>query len=403
MRRLVIAAAAASLAVSFAPSPASAEVIAGATFSATPTSGASGTTITVTGTCRGPNEPGLTVSASLAYPVRSDAILPPAVSGQTTTDQSHHFSLDLAVPNTPEQRFPGQDPIDMEVTVSCAGTFAKVPFTYTHKSTGNPTPIFTVPGPGACGYGFVPVDVDASLPCNAQLKGQDVNGALGGLNEYIFRDSEGFGGTVAAGDFLLDPNNIYPEFAVANGPSPSVDTSIVTRKAAPNQPELRITPFGGWHGGVNLAFADVSGDARDELIVGAGPGGGPHVKVYAFLPDTNVWDQVGSFFAYGDTFHGGVSVAGGDVNGDGKAEIITGAGPGGGPHVRVFNATGTPMGPGFYAYGANFPGGVNVASGNFTINPNDEIITGPGPGGGPHVRVFDNAARARIWLHYGAQ
>ena len=69
----------------------------------------------------------------------------------------------------------------------------------------------------------------------------------------------------------------------------------------------------------------------------------------------------GQFFAYAENFYGGVSIASGDVDGDGLAEIITGAGAGGGPHVRVFEAGGKMIGS-FYGYDTSFTGGVNVGT-----------------------------------------
>src|SRR4051812_2468817 len=60
-------------------------------------------------------------------------------------------------------------------------------------------------------------------------------------------------------------------------------------------------------------------------------------------------------------FTGGVSVAAGDVNGDGILDLITGAGPDGGPHVKVISgATGQQLNS-FYAYEPGFTGGVFVA------------------------------------------
>lgn len=45
----------------------------------------------------------------------------------------------------------------------------------------------------------------------------------------------------------------------------------------------------------------------------------------------------GGFLAYGAGFAGGVRVGTADTDGDGRAEIVTGAGPGAAPHVRVFD------------------------------------------------------------------
>src|SRR5207245_2763788 len=102
-----------------------------------------------------------------------------------------------------------------------------------------------------------------------------------------------------------------------------------------------------------------------------------------------------SFYAYNSAFSGGVHVAAGDVTGDGKADIITGAGAGGGPHVRVFDGTTAaqiagPLGS-FYAYDSAFSGGVFVAAADLNGDGKADIITGAGAGGGPHVKAFSGA------------
>jgi autotransporter-associated beta strand protein len=141
----------------------------------------------------------------------------------------------------------------------------------------------------------------------------------------------------------------------------------------------------GFRGGVTVATADVNGDGVDDIITGAGPGGGPHVKVF----DGVNLNLLRSFFAYAPEFRGGVNVAAGDVNGDGRADIITGAGAGGGPHVIVNDAATLALLASFYAYDPSFIGGVNVAAGDVNGDESIDVVTGAGPGGGPHVKVFD--------------
>src|SRR5262249_58503165 len=98
-----------------------------------------------------------------------------------------------------------------------------------------------------------------------------------------------------------------------------------------------INPFGSFQGGTSVATGDFNGDRIPDVVVAAGAGGGPRVSVLDGKTGTPLSGLLGSFFAYAPTFAGGVSVAVGDVNGDGTPDIITGAGPGGGPHVKVFS------------------------------------------------------------------
>jgi hypothetical protein len=68
-----------------------------------------------------------------------------------------------------------------------------------------------------------------------------------------------------------------------------------------------------------------------------------------------------SYFAYAPTFTGGVRVSVvPDVNGDGLADVVTAAGPGGGPHTKVYSGTSATVLDSFFAYDPAFLGGVFV-------------------------------------------
>jgi len=109
-------------------------------------------------------------------------------------------------------------------------------------------------------------------------------------------------------------------------------------------------------------------------------------------PEVLILDEQGkaikSWMAYNSNFKGGVNVAVGDVNNDGSDEVVTGPGAGGGPHIRVFSSQGSLLSE-FFAYDAKFTGGVNIAIGDLDGDGQKEIITAPQSRGGPHVRVFD--------------
>lgn len=142
--------------------------------------------------------------------------------------------------------------------------------------------------------------------------------------------------------------------------------------------------------GIYVAVGDVNGDGFSDIITGAGAGGGPHVQVFSGLNYSNI----GSFFAYASTFTGGVSVAGGDVNGDGYVDIVIGAGAGGGPHVRAVSGSqltqsGTIVDlANFFAFDPGVNRGVFVGAGDYNGDIVSDIVVAAGPGGGPHVKVF---------------
>lgn len=175
-----------------------------------------------------------------------------------------------------------------------------------------------------------------------------------------------------------------------------------------------FSPFGGFAGGVRVATGDFNGDGNAELVTATGTGGG-RVKVWALNSDGSVGGLIDSFLPFGAGYAGGLFVAAGDTDNDGKDELAVSRGSGGNT-VKMFSDTNSNgkisdnQTDAFNPFGA-FAGGTRVAFGNTNNLGGDELIVGKGPGADPLVAIYSDADADRAmsdnpvlesFLAYGA-
>ena len=147
-----------------------------------------------------------------------------------------------------------------------------------------------------------------------------------------------------------------------------------------------VAPFGGGYaGGMNVATGDVDGDGRADIIVGQSNGG------VAAIIGAATQAVTASAVPFGNV--NGVFVAAGDVNNDGRAEVIAAPGSGNGP-VLIYDAAAQALLAAPVPYPAGFSGGVRVAATDLTGDGRVEIITAPGPGIAPVLKIYDGATFA---------
>ncbi|HSD12993.1 MAG TPA: L,D-transpeptidase family protein, partial [Patescibacteria group bacterium] len=194
------------------------------------------------------------------------------------------------------------------------------------------------------------------------------------------------GVNVAMGD--LDGDGIS-EIVAAAGPGANAHARVFDNKGNEKIFPGGFFPFGqDFRGGSSVAVADLDGDGKAEIVAAAGPTGGPHVKV--FRGDGVL---LGDFFAFDNDTSVGLNIAAGDLDGDGKAEIVAALATGAPAYVRVFSGVqGTKTGE-FLAIGGGFSGGLNLAVADVDGDGKGDVIAAPNGGGGPHVHVFDGTGK----------
>jgi hypothetical protein len=205
-----------------------------------------------------------------------------------------------------------------------------------------------------------------------------------GADIRSFFSFAGFSGGVFVAGGKINNDNFAD--VVVGADSTSVGGHVKVFDGATNTEIKSFFAYPGFSGGVRVGAGDVNHDGFADIITGAGPGStGGHVKVFDGVSGA----ELRSFFSFAG-FDGGVFVAGGDVNGDGYADIIAGTDEGGAAaHVKVFDGATNNELHSFFAY-TGFSGGVRVGAGDVNGDGLADIITGAGPGSvGGHVKAFN--------------
>lgn len=180
------------------------------------------------------------------------------------------------------------------------------------------------------------------------------------------------------------------------GTGPGVATSVRIYDGRTREVIFEVAPFEpSFTGGIYVSAGDLTGDGVAELVISPDEGGGPRVRVFngssfSLLDDFNGIDD--------PNFRGGARTTIADFDGDGIADLIVAAGFGGGPRVAIFEGrsvlSGAPirLTDDFFVFEPTLRNGAFIAAGDIDADGKADLVAGGGPGGGPRVTIYSGDA-----------
>ena len=165
-----------------------------------------------------------------------------------------------------------------------------------------------------------------------------------------------------------------------------------------------------YRGGVRVTTGDLTGDGIPEIVAVRGQDSTPEVRIFDLRGNLLLEIPV-----FPESFDGGVQIAVGDVDGDGRNDLIAAMGSRGSQVVVFRNEM---LGSNlafqeakrFHPFGSGFQGGVVVAAADMgewggslfhsNLDGKAEIVVGSGPGMNPTVRVIDYATLRAVRTFY---
>ena len=273
----------------------------------------------------------------------------------------------------------GMVPGDGRVTFTSA--HKDIVFTSIERFTEDPS--IGIPS-GNAGLGVNIVTVAPSAGRDSEPLVQVIDAETGEVRFEFFAYDPSFRGgvRVATGDVNGDG---IAEIITAPGPGMPPVVRIFNGTNGALIREFRAFP-NSVDQGVEIAVGDVTGDGRIDIVT-APSRGTPQIRVFSASSGSN-FRLARSFTAFSSG--SGVTLAVGDTNGDGRADIIAAPGPGTPASVRVFNGANGRLLRSFGVLGGNFRGGVSLAAGDADGDGLAEIFVGAGNGGNSRVETYNN-------------